>query len=89
MLMPPRQGKLTVWSTMPETLRQPRRSAWSDVNMGGRELGCFLEGPAFDDGGNLLVVDIPFGRIFQIDPDGRWSQNMPAGRTECAGRRDD
>ena len=41
--------------------------------MGGRELGCFLEGPVLDDGGNLLVVDIPFGRVLRIDRAGQWT----------------
>ena len=33
---------------------------------------CFLEGPSFDRQGNLWFVDIPFGRIFRIDPKGNW-----------------
>jgi gluconolactonase len=72
MLMPPDQRRLTVWSQMPEALRRPRPSDWADINMGGRELGCFLEGPAFDDAGNLFLVDIPFGRILRVDPAGKW-----------------
>jgi len=35
--------------------------------------GCFLEGPAFDRKGNLLVVDLAFGRIFKISPKGEFS----------------
>ena len=38
--------------------------------MGGREVDSFLEGPVFDQVGNLYVTDIPFGRIFRIDPQG-------------------
>ena len=34
---------------------------------------CFLEGPCFDAQGRLLVVDIPYGRIFRIDGD-QWEQ---------------
>jgi gluconolactonase len=34
----------------------------------------FLEGPVFDAAGNLYVCDIPFGRIFRIDPAGAWTQ---------------
>ena len=34
---------------------------------------CFIEGPSFDADGNLYIVDIPFGRIFRIAPDGKWS----------------
>jgi hypothetical protein len=32
------------------------------VNQGGRLIDSFLEGPVFDEGGNLYVADIPFGR---------------------------
>ena len=31
-----------------------------------------LEGPSFDRDGNLYCVDIPHGRIFRIDPQGRF-----------------
>jgi gluconolactonase len=34
---------------------------------------CFIEGPSFDASGNLYIVDIPFGRIFRISPDKKWS----------------
>src|SRR5205814_6820138 len=30
------------------------------------------EGPSFDRDGNLWCVDIPFGRVFRIDPKGEW-----------------
>lgn len=36
-------------------------------------MGSFLEGPSFDDQGNLYVVDIPFGRVFRVDPAGNFS----------------
>ncbi len=35
-------------------------------------MDSFLEGPVFDDAGNLYVTDIPFGRVFRIDPKGEW-----------------
>jgi gluconolactonase len=73
MLTAPRQRSLELWSELPAALRRPRRSEWADINMGGRELGCFLEGPVLDEVGNLLVVDIPFGRILRIDPAGEWT----------------
>lgn len=34
--------------------------------------GSFLEGPGFDRDGNLLCVDIPYGRIFRVAPDGEF-----------------
>lgn len=36
-------------------------------------MDSFLEGPCFDRDGNLYVVDIPYGRIFRISPDGDFS----------------
>ena len=48
------------------------RSEWADVNQGGRLADSFLEGPVFDTKGNLYVTDIPFGRVFRIDPKGEW-----------------
>lgn len=41
-------------------------------DQGRKQLGSFLEGPCFDKAGNL-VVDIPFGRVFRISRQGRWS----------------
>jgi gluconolactonase len=49
------------------------RSGWADVNQGGRLADSFLEGPVVDAAGNLYVTDIPFGRIFRIDPAGAWT----------------
>ena len=61
-----------VFSSVPAKFRKLQRTAWSDANRHGIEVDCFLEGPSFDQQGNLWVVDIPFGRIFRIDPDGQW-----------------
>jgi len=58
---------------MPAVYRHRRRSAWSDANRAGEELECFLEGPSFDTNGHLWLVDVPFGRIFRIGPDGEWN----------------
>ena len=46
---------------------------WADANRPGQPTDCFIEGPSFDANGNLYIVDIPFGRIFRIAPDGTWS----------------
>jgi gluconolactonase len=65
--------KTTVFSTMPDELRMSgRRSAWAE-NRGPKILHSFLEGPHVDRAGNLYCVDIPFGRIFRISPQGQWS----------------
>ena len=56
---------------MPEKYRNTGVSSlWADVNMPGRQLDSFLEGPVFDAQGNLFVTDIPFGRVFRISPQG-------------------
>ena len=61
-----------VFTTLPARFRKKGRNEWTEANRGGIEVECFLEGPAFDRDGNLWVVDIPFGRIFRIDPRGEW-----------------
>jgi gluconolactonase len=58
---------------MPQRYRRTmQRSAWADANKGGVPIDCFIEGPSFDRGGSLCIVDIPFGRIFRISPQGDW-----------------
>ncbi|MEA2933959.1 MAG: gluconolactonase [Variibacter sp.] len=47
-----------------------RRSNWVDVQLNGADCPTFLEGPSFDADGNLFVVDIPWGRVLKIAPDG-------------------
>lgn len=60
------------FSTVPGKFRSKGRTVWADANQGGREIDSFLEGPVFDDKGNLYVTDIPYGRIFRVDPKGDW-----------------
>src|SRR5258705_13376641 len=64
--------EVRTFSAMPAKFRKRRRTAWSDPNRAGAEVDGFLEGPSFDRKGNLWCVDIPFGRIFRIDPKGAW-----------------
>jgi gluconolactonase len=64
--------KAQVFTAMPDRFRRKGRNAWTEANRGGIEIECFLEGPCFDRDGMLWVVDIPFGRIFRIDPRGQW-----------------
>lgn len=64
---------LELFSSMPDKFRRTGvRSLWADVNQGGRLADSFLEGPVFDEQGNLYVTDIPFGRVFRINPEGEW-----------------
>ena len=71
---PPRLIETTIFSAMPERFRRKGvRTEWADANRPGMSTDSFIEGPSFDANGNLYVVDIPFGRIFRIAPDGEWS----------------
>ena len=72
LMHPPEVRTLDTWSALPQRYRQLRRTVWGDANQGGRESDSFLEGPVFDGAGNLYVTDIPFGRVFRIDPQGEW-----------------
>jgi gluconolactonase len=72
-LNPPVVRELEVFTSMPDQFRQTGvRSHWADVNQGGRLADSFLEGPVVDGAGHLYVTDIPFGRVFRIDPKGQW-----------------
>ena len=71
MFAPPRVVETTVFATIPDKFRvRGRTNRWTDVQRGGAPTECFLEGPSFDRAGNLYVVDVPWGRIFRIDPSG-------------------
>jgi gluconolactonase len=37
---------------------------------GSLKTDCYIEGPSFDRNGNLYIVDIAFGLIYQINPQG-------------------
>ena len=70
---PPRLIATQVFSAMPAEFRRNVRSDWADANRPGAPTDGFIEGPSFDADGNLYIVDIPFGRIFRISPDGKWT----------------
>ena len=71
MFAPPTLIETEVFARLPESLRQKgRTSDWLDIQQRGAEMDSFLEGPSFDRDGNLYVVDIPYGRVFRITPDG-------------------
>jgi gluconolactonase len=74
-LQAPQVRETEVFSRLPDRFRRTGvRSDWADANRGGQPTDSFLEGPLFDAAGNLYVSDIPFGRIFRIDPKGEWEQ---------------
>jgi gluconolactonase len=69
---PPELVSAEVFCRLPDEFRRPGvDNEWSRFNRAG--VDCFLEGPSFDKEGNLYVVDIPFGRIFKIDPSGNFT----------------
>lgn len=70
---PPQIIEARVLSRLPDAFREARANAWAQANKPGETIDCFLEGPAFDRSGNLFVTDIPYGRIFRIDPELRWT----------------
>src|SRR3954468_6378393 len=71
---PPPTVHTSIFTTMPDEFRRKDvASAWADANKRGVPVDSFIEGPAFDSAGHLYVVDIPFGRIFRISPQGEWT----------------
>ena len=70
---PPRLIETQIFSAVPAEFRRKVATEWADANRPGQPTDCFIEGPSFDADGNLYVVDIPFGRIFKIAPDRKWS----------------
>lgn len=71
---PPATIRAEIFSRMPDELRRPKRTSWGDYNKAGQPVDCFLEGPSFDADGQLVVTDIPHGRIFKVSTSGTWSQ---------------
>ncbi len=68
---PPVDVRTEVFARVPDRLRRPgARPAWAEANRPGHDADCFLEGPAFDRAGNLYLVNIPFGEILRVTPDG-------------------
>ena len=70
---PPKLIPTEIFSAMPAEFRRNVHTEWADANRPGAPTDCFIEGPSFDAEGNLYIVDIPFGRIFRISPDRKWS----------------
>jgi gluconolactonase len=71
MFAPPDRLDAEVFTRIPDTFHVAgRTSEWASTQLHGAHAPVFLEGPSFDREGNLWVVDIPWGRIFRIDPKG-------------------
>jgi gluconolactonase len=70
---PPPVLQTEIFAELPAEFRKPRRNPWSDANRAGAPLHSFLEGPSFDREGNLYIVDIPYGRVFRVSPEGKFA----------------
>lgn len=74
MFAPPVTIEPEIFAVLPEQLRRrPDNNRWLNENLRGADRGSLLEGPSFDREGNLYLVDVPYGRIFKLDPAGRFS----------------
>jgi gluconolactonase len=56
-----------IFARVPDALRRQ-----GGIQSGVRR-DCFLEGPSFDRDGNLYVVNIPYGQVFKVAPDGTFA----------------
>ncbi len=54
-LQAPQVLELQTFTSMPEHFRRREPSVWAEANRGGQPTDSFLEGPVFDDAGNLYV----------------------------------
>jgi gluconolactonase len=68
---PPERVQTKIHWQLEPKMRNKRRSDWADPNRLGQEVDSFLEAPSFDREGNLYFVDIPFGRVFRLSPQGK------------------
>jgi gluconolactonase len=63
-----------LFARLPDEFRKPApTSEWHRHQPGILPAHSLLEGPAFDAQGHLWCVDIPWGRVFRIDPQGRFT----------------
>lgn len=69
---PPQVIDAQVLAVLPPRLRHAGRTAWGDANKAGQAVDSFIEGPVFDDVGNLFLTDIPAGRILRLTPQLEW-----------------
>lgn len=62
-----------VYARLPDPFRKPEpTSEWHRHQPGSQPAHSLLEGPAFDREGRLYCVDVPWGRVFRVDGQGRF-----------------
>lgn len=61
-----------VFARIPDGFRKPGQISAERLQAGKGTLktDCFIEGPSFDRNGNLYLVDIAFGQIYRVSPQG-------------------
>lgn len=73
MIRPPRIDA-RLFARLPAALHhEGEPNDWVRMTRPGQRLHSFIEGPCFDAGGRLWLVDVPYGRIFRIEPGGEWT----------------
>lgn len=61
------------FARLPDSLRKPEgTSEWHQYQPGLQPPHSLLEGPSFDRQGRLYCVDVPWGRVFRVDVEGRF-----------------
>ncbi len=61
------------FARLPERFRRAEASSeWHRHQPGNQPAHSLLEGPSFDGQGRLYCVDVPWGRIFRVSPDGQF-----------------
>ena len=76
MYAPPPVIQSRVFARLPDEFRMKEEDAnteWYRNQPGRIPTHSLIEGPSFDCEGNLWIVDIPWGRVFKIDPAGRFT----------------
>ena len=69
---PPKDLSTRVFTQLPAWFWRSGDSDWVRANKPGQIVSSFLEGPSFDQFGNIYLTDIPYGRVFRISPQGQW-----------------
>lgn len=70
MFAPPAELEAEIVAVLPDRLKRDGRASEWTFGKANPEMGSFLEGPCVDREGNLLVTDVPFGRVFRLSTDG-------------------
>jgi len=74
LFQPPPTVATQVFARLPDALRKRGADTeWHRGQPGTHPAHSLLEGPAFDRDGTLWCVDIPYGRIFRVSPQGEFS----------------